>query len=108
MRRKIPESLWRSAVKLAGSHGVHRTARALRLNYYALKKRVSGASGVRGGESPATFVELVSPEVCGPRSGAECVVELENARGERMRIHAKGDGVVDVAELSAMFWTTHR
>ena len=29
----IPEILWASAVELVGEHGVHRTARALRLNY---------------------------------------------------------------------------
>jgi len=33
----IPEILWGSAVELAREHGLHRTARALRLNYYSLK-----------------------------------------------------------------------
>src|SRR2546427_3558304 len=35
----IPETLWSSAVELAREHGLHRTARTLRLNYYSLKKR---------------------------------------------------------------------
>ena len=37
---RIPEALWAAAVKLAGVYGIHRTAKTLRVNYYALKKRV--------------------------------------------------------------------
>ena len=36
----IPDTLWSSAVELAREHGLHRTARTLRLNYYSLKKRL--------------------------------------------------------------------
>jgi hypothetical protein len=39
---RIPEALWVSAVKAAGRYGVHRTARALSVDYYALKRRVEG------------------------------------------------------------------
>ena len=39
-RSRIPEPLWDAAVKAAGTFGLHRTAKALRVNYYALKKRV--------------------------------------------------------------------
>ena len=51
---------------------------------------------------------MIPTEVCDSRGGGEWVVELENARGERMRVHAKGEGVVDVAHLSALFWNSHR
>jgi len=40
VRSRIPEPLWIAAGKLAGTYGLHRTAKALRVNYYALKKRV--------------------------------------------------------------------
>jgi len=40
VRSRIPEPLWASAVKVAGTYGIHRTAKALRVDYYALKKRV--------------------------------------------------------------------
>ena len=46
-RSRIPDSLWAAAVKMAGMYGLHRTARALRLDYYALKKRVRNRSGCR-------------------------------------------------------------
>ena len=39
-RRRIPEALWRVASELGVEFGVHRTAKALRLNYDALKARV--------------------------------------------------------------------
>ena len=52
--QRIPEALWKSAVKMAGEHGLNRTARVLNLDYYALKKRVDGASG----PAKSTFVEL--------------------------------------------------
>ncbi len=44
--QRIPESLWKLAVKMAGEHGLNRTARVLNLDYYSLKKRVDGASGL--------------------------------------------------------------
>ena len=103
-QHRIPEPLWRSAVKLAEVHGIHRTARALLLDYYSLKKRVASEPTSREGDA-AAFVEWIPAEVCGTRTdGGEWIVELENARGERMRVHAKGEGAVDVAQLSAQFW----
>ena len=38
--RRIPQPLWALAVRLASTHGVSRTATALGLDYYSLKKRV--------------------------------------------------------------------
>ena len=41
-RGRLPEWLWNSSVALARAHGVNRVARALRLDYYGLKRRLSG------------------------------------------------------------------
>jgi hypothetical protein len=86
---RIPESLWTSAVKLAGAYGLCRTARTLRLDYNALKRRLNSArvQGASGQETAMPFVEL------GPATSAfspECVVELEDPRGRKMRIHLSG------------------
>jgi hypothetical protein len=44
-------------------------------------------------EAARAFVELVSTEgVCPP----ECIVELENPSGAKMRIHVKGNQTPDV------------
>jgi hypothetical protein len=42
---RIPDKLWAAAVKAAGVHGLHRTVRALRLDYYSLKERVEQQAG---------------------------------------------------------------
>jgi hypothetical protein len=43
---RIPDELWAAAVKAAGRHGLHRTVRALRLDYYSLKERVERQAGI--------------------------------------------------------------
>ena len=104
-RSRIPELLWGSAVKMAGTYGLNQTARTLRLDYYALKKRVTeGAVAVhrvtkRGVK--ATFVEL--PPAVQTASG-ECVLEVENAGGAKMRMHLKGVVMPDLAAISRSFY----
>ena len=102
---RIPEPLWTSAVKLAGAYGLCRTARTLGLDYNALKRRVASANphGSPGqkpgrqkmaGQEPATaFVELAPPA---PACSPECILELENPRGAKMRIQVKGNQTPDV------------
>ena len=103
-RSRIPERLWTSAVEQAGVYGLCRTARTLRLDYPALKRRVQ-AAGRRRSPKPApgmAFVELVPPE----RTGVpECILEWENAGGAKMRVHLKGVAVPDLAALSRSFWS---
>ena len=45
-RRPIPEPLWALARKLAGQHGVFRTAQMLRLDYTTLKRRTQAVAPV--------------------------------------------------------------
>ncbi len=106
VRSRIPEPLWASAVKLAGRYGIHRTAKALRVDYYSLKKRVEGtpattAGFVSGATAGATFLEL--PAAAWPGSG-ECTLELEDAGGAKMRVHLKGFAAPDLAALGRSFW----
>jgi hypothetical protein len=113
-RSRIPASLWGSAVKMAGIYGLHRTARALRLDYYALKKRFEHeavvndstatipAAGPRA-EVVTPFLELVPPLSPGV---SECIMELENAAGAKMRVHLKGMASPDLAALSQSFWNS--
>jgi hypothetical protein len=102
-RSRIPEALWASAVKAAVRHGLNPTVRALRLDYYALKKRVEAAGSRRVPEKPviAPFVEWVAPlPACSP----ECLLEWENRGGAKMRVHLKGAAVPDLTALSRSFW----
>ena len=100
-RWRIPETLWTSAVKLARQHGLARTAKALHLDYTKLKALVSGNSSAKRKEVSPAFVELLTADQL-----PECVVELENARGKKMRIHLRGVGAPDVALLSRIFWSS--
>jgi hypothetical protein len=99
----MPESLWAMAANLAGKHGVVRVARHLRLDYYSLKDRHEGMArqGIPQSEKKPAFIELALPS---PVAVPECIVELENPRGSRMRIQLKGAGVPDLTLLSRSFW----
>ena len=102
-RSRLPDALWASAVKMAGSYGLNRTAKALRLDYYSLKRRLEARTAVaiadRSEPAVATFLEL-TPTV-GP---GECTVELEDSGGAKMRVHLKGFAAPDLAALSRSFW----
>lgn len=98
-RSRIPESLWSLAAGAALEFGVSRTSRALRLNSAVLKGRTearsSGGAPLPGFHS--SFVELI-PAGGGCRS--ECVVEIEEPTGLRMRIELKGVAASDVVTLT--------
>ena len=123
-RERIPERLWTAAVKLAAMQGLWPTARTLRLDYYALKKRVEAASpsdapvgSMPTQKAPArnasitkvsiqdpvtTFVELTPLE---PPGTSECIVELEHPCGTKMRIRLSGRQSPEVvAAVSRVFF----
>ena len=112
VRSRIPEPLWAAAVKLAGRYGIHRTAKALRVDYYALKKRAESNAVIAGAQQNSTasaskmaaraeFLEL--PAATWPSVG-ECTMELEDASGAKLRVHLKGLPAPDLAALSRSFW----
>ena len=105
---RIPEALWAAGVKLAEADGIHTTARALGVDYYALKKRLEAKSVLRSRRAVAgngaTFVELAATA---PRGVPECILELEDVAGAKMRIHLKGVEAADVAALSRSLWGVH-
>ena len=104
-RRKmpIPEPLWAAAAEVARSHGVCRTAQALRLEYKKLKRLTDGKAVGRRvrrrAAAAATFMELVAPST----AAAQCLIELEGARG-KLRIQWKGSTAPDLAALSRVLW----
>ena len=105
IRTRIPEPLWAAAVEMAKEHGIHRTAKTLRIGYYGLKKRVeaeaASSTDVPSSENGIAFLELAAPVATG---SGECILELENADGAKMRVHLKGVEAPDLAALSRSFW----
>ncbi|MFV2070363.1 MAG: hypothetical protein ACC645_25640 [Pirellulales bacterium] len=110
VRSRIPEPLWDSAVKLAGVYGLHRTAKALRVNYYALKERVEQKAAARASNRSkgdgATFLELAAPASSSSilTGSCECTLELEDAEGAKMRVRLSGVRMPDLVALSRSFW----
>ena len=102
---RVPEPLWAAAVEMAGTCGISHTAKALRVNYNALRKRVEhqAATAPRRPEenSVTTFLELAPP----PRVGScQCTMELEDDSGAKMRVHLQSPEAPDLAALSRSFW----
>jgi hypothetical protein len=97
--RRIPQPLWNLAVQLASQHGVSRTATALGLDYYSLKKQAEAAAQQPSSRSPA-FVELPAPVVV----GKQALFELDNGAGATMRVQLLGYDAADVEALARRFW----
>jgi hypothetical protein len=101
---RIPERLWIWLVTLARVHGVSPVAQALRLDYYALKRRVLESEPVRKSrlKAVAPFVEL--PLIGQPSTSPRCMVELAKNTGATMTIRWEGQAAVDVIGLAESFW----
>ena len=98
-RDRIPPALWAMAVRLVSTHGLCRTATALRLDYYSLKKHVAAADQRPPSPAPA-FVELPTPLVV----SKQALFELDNGAGATMRVQLLGYDVAEVEALARHFW----
>lgn len=96
---RIPPPLWRLAVGLASDHGVSRTATALKLDYYSLKKQVEAATDPPQSSRPA-FVELPAPVMVGKQG----LFELDNGSGATMRVQLLGYDAAEIEVLARSFW----
>jgi hypothetical protein len=94
--RKLPESVWQTAVELAREHGVYAVAHPLRLDYMGLKKRLGGVTRPRRKARKPAFVELIASPSAMLR---ECVIEFEPLRGGKVRIQWKAAAPPDWLSL---------
>jgi hypothetical protein len=102
-RSRLPETLWAAAAELAKRYGVNPTARALRLDYTGLRKRVEnwGQPKPKKGAVPQpAFLELLPPV-----SGAvtNCSVEVESVQGGKLRLELKAVATTELANLIRAF-----
>ena len=102
-RTAIPEALWDAAVILSKEHSTFQISKALRLNFTSLKNRVQASNSgfSHKTDSNAAFVELDFGRSIFP---AECLVEMEDKGGSKMKMHLKGVSGVDLLELGRAFW----
>ena len=101
--RPIPEQLWQAAVSLTATHFISQISKELVLDYSALKKRVPIKKKDRSAKmNPPGFIELnLEP----PASVSECMVEMQDILGAKMRMHFRGQPDVDLLELAKAFWS---
>ena len=103
---RIPVALWAAAVGLTKEHGLHRIAQELRVDYDGLKKRLEHAGGAaRAGKVDTEFVELFAAPGSTAAGVCECAVELQNARGAKMRLELNGNGLGGLAGVCSAFWS---
>ena len=103
---RIPLGLWAGAVAAAVEHGAYRVAAELHLDYAVLKRRAALAGGkALATEVTPRFVELFAPAGgTTPAGRPECVVEMANARGAKMRVELSGNGLCGLSTLCNAFW----
>jgi hypothetical protein len=102
-RSRLPQELWQQAVALAKEHGLNKTARALNVKYYSLKKHLDEMTTeeVIPAKAKPDFIELL-PGVMTPGS-TECIIEWSDGVGSTLRMHIKGTNLSELASLAGVF-----
>jgi hypothetical protein len=101
LRARLPEALWAAAAELATRYGVHPIARALRLDYSGLRRRVEQRREEKSGAvDAAAFIELVGP-VAG--TSTSCRVEVESAEGSKLRLEFNAVATGELVNLIRAF-----
>jgi len=101
-RTRLPKEFWQQAVTLAKEHGLNKTARALNVKYYSLKKHLDhadAAASVRSKTEPR-FIELM-PGTMTP-GGVECTIEWAEGHNATVRMHIKGAGLSELMALAGV------
>lgn len=105
-RRPMPEQLWQAAASLSKQLSIQQVSKALGLNYSALKKRVYLQDQPVNKHTPAAFIELGFEKQAAPI--VECIVEMQDGCGAKMRMHFRGKTDLDLLELGKAFWRKGR
>ena len=95
----MPEDLWAGAVALAKEFGICPIARALPVDYTALRKRVERPP--RAGLVKPTFVQL--PATVAPASAPAATIEISARDGSRMLIHLEAGRGMEAASIVVAF-----
>ncbi len=100
---RIPDKLWDAAAELAGQYTVHHISKALQLNHTALKDRIVVRKKHENmADQELHFFEIPLPPQA--LSISECLIEMENSHGEKMRMRFAGEVGLDLLALSQSFW----
>ncbi len=102
-RTPIPAELWEAAINLFNfqNYSVSKISKELKLNYTDFKKHLQSKSIpiIKDVQSPA-FIELDYHSTF-PQ---ECVIEMEDGSGAKMKMCFRGTTDLDLLELGRSFW----
>ena len=96
---QMPEELWASAITLAKEFGICPIARALPVDYTALRRR--GERPAEAGLVKPTFVQL--PATVAPAAAPSTTIEISARDGARMTIHLEAGRGMEAASIVAAF-----
>ena len=101
--RPIPAKLWQAAVSLTATYSISQISKELVLDYNALKRRVPTKNKNTATKiSSPGFIELnLEPAA----AVSECIVEMQDNLGAKMRMHIRGKTEFDLLELAKAFWS---
>jgi len=101
-RTRLPKEFWQRAVALAKEHGLNKTARALNVKYYSLKKHLDQADAAASVSSKAEshFIELMPDTIT--TGGVECTIEWVEGHNATVRMHIKGVGLSELTALAGV------
>ncbi len=114
-RERIPERLWDRAAGMARRHGVSRVAKLLHLAHSGLERRVALTSSaqvpVQVQTNAVHFVEMFTPASASAThpvqttepARTECVIEMVNVLGTKMRVELSGAGLAGLSALCQAF-----
>jgi len=101
-RTRFPKEFWQQAVALAKEHGLNKTARALNVKYYSLKKHLDQAEAAASVSSKLKpeFIELLPETIAS--GGVECTIEWADGHNATVRMHIKGAGLSELTALAGV------
>ena len=102
---RIPEELWQAAVNVYHSEDLtlHKIAREFHLNQTDFKKHIRKTIPVVKKSSSPAFIEMhyeAQPNII-----SECIVEMEDRSGSKMKMCFRGKTQFDLLELGKSFWS---
>ena len=101
--RPIPKKLWAAAVNLTAKHSISQIAKELVLDYSTLKKRA--AVKKKTGSASMSSADFIEVNLEPLTAVSECIVEMQDILGSKMRMHFRGKTDFDLLELAKAFWS---
>jgi hypothetical protein len=102
---RIPKDLWQAAIDVCRSedYPLHIVVKQLRLNQTDLKNHIQQTFPIVTKTPPPTFIEMT----CETQPGfiSECIVEMEDSSGSKMKMCFRGKTELDLLELGKSFWS---